>query len=174
MRFYRLALGTALVAIVAGFGAGLAAAQPPMGRGMMADPASKADMQGFHYLLEHRGKITRTVTNLPNGIDTLTQSDDPDVAAQLRLHVAAMVSRMEEGRPIHARDPFFAEMFRQAKHVAIKVERTPTGVHVIETSEDPYTVLLLQEHARIVNAFLENGMAEMHKNHELPKKPGGI
>jgi hypothetical protein len=162
-----LAAGVMLAVIVL---AARGDAQMPM-RGGMGDPSHQADMQVFHDLLEHRAKITRTVTNLPNGIDTLTLSDDPVVAGKLRGHVASMTKRMEENRPIHLRDPFFAEMFRQAKHVTIKVEPVPTGVRVIETSDDPYTVTLLQEHARIIELFLKNGMAEMHKNHEVPRRP---
>lgn len=141
------------------------------GQMMMGDASHHADMQVFHYLLENRGKITRTVTNLPRGIDTVTTSEDAEVAAKLKGHVASMAKRMDEGRPIHARDPFFAELFRHAKAVTIKVEPLPTGVRVIETSDDEYTVKLLQEHARIVNLFLENGMAEMHRDHPLPPRP---
>lgn len=172
MRTNRALTSALLVAMVAGSAlwARPSSAQTPM-KGMMGDPTHMPDMQGFHYLLEHRAKITRSVRNLPNGIETVTESEDAEVATQLRVHVAAMAKRMEEGRPIHARDPFFAEMFRHAKLVAIKVERLPAGVRVVETSEDPYTVTLLHEHAKIVNLFLENGMAEMHKNHEVPKKP---
>lgn len=129
----------------------------------------QGDMQLFHYLLANKDKITREVKNLPDGIDTVTQSKDPEVAAKLKAHVASMLKRMEEGRPIHARDPLFAELFRNAKKVTVKMESFAEGVHVIETSDDEYTVKLLHEHGRVVNLFIQNGMEEMHRNHPVQK-----
>jgi hypothetical protein len=138
-----------------------------------AAPASaqmhREDMQLFHYLLANRDKITREVKNLPNGIDTVTRSDDPEVAARLKAHVASMLKRMEEGRPIHARDPLFAELFRNAKKVTVSLQPFLEGVHVVETSDDEYTVRLLHEHGRVVNLFIKNGMREMHRDHPVPR-----
>ena len=143
---------------------GGAAAAPAPGR------TAASDMQVFHYLLANRQKIRRTVDQLPNGILTLTESDDPAVVEQLQAHVNAMVARMEDNRPIHARDPLFAELFRQAEHVKVQIERLPSGVRVTETSEDLYTVKLLREHARVVSLFLERGMSEMHRDHAVPPR----
>lgn len=147
----------------------LAVAADQRGR-MAGDGSHAADMQVFHYLLEHRAKITRTVTLLPDGIDTITRSGDPAVASQLKVHVSAMAKRMAEGRPLHARDPFFAELFRHAKAVAITIQPLAEGVRVIETSADPFVAKLLQEHARIVDKFLANGMSEMHRDHPVPPR----
>jgi hypothetical protein len=44
-------------------------------------------------------------------------------------------------------------------------------VRVVETSEDPYVVALIQAHARVVSAFIANGRAEMMKNHAVPLRP---
>jgi hypothetical protein len=135
----------------------------------MAD--AQADMQVFHRLLANREKIQREVVNLSNGIDTVTRSDDPEIAGILKTHVAAMATRIQDGRAIHARDPLFAELFRNAKHVAVKVEPLANGVHVVETSDDRYTVTLLQQHAGVVNLFIERGMSEMHRDHPVAKQP---
>ena len=170
MRTYNIVIALAAAASLGFAGpAAVGAAQRGPGQ-MMADASRAADMQGFHYLLEHRAKITRTVTPLPNGIETVTTSADPSVVTQLTAHVAAMAKRMKEGRPIHARDPFFAELFRHGNDIAIEIVPLPDGVRVIETSRDPFTVKLLQEHARIVDRFLANGMSEMHKNHPVPPR----
>lgn len=140
-------------------------------RGMPGMADAQRDMQDFHRLLANREKIRREVVNLSNGIDTVTRSDDAEVGRVLKTHVAAMAKRIEDGRAIHARDPLFAEVFRNAKHIAVKVEQLADGVHVVETSSDPYTVTLLQEHADVVNLFLERGMSEMHRDHPAPKRP---
>jgi hypothetical protein len=47
---------------------------------------------------------------------------------------------------------------------------TRDGVRVIETSDDPYVVKLLQTHAEVVSAFIANGRSEMMKNHPLPPR----
>jgi hypothetical protein len=154
---------------------GLLAAQAgPQGKGIGFGPGKdathRADMELFHFLLDHRTEITRKVTKLPNGIETLTESDNPKVAEKLQAHVQSMYKRVEEKRPIHARDPLFAEVFRHSHKIKMQLEETQTGVKVTETSEDPYVASLIQAHAEVVNLFLRNGRLEMMKDHPLPDR----
>jgi hypothetical protein len=152
---------------------GLLWAQPePQGKGgrFGKDAAHKADMELFHFLLDHRQEISRKVTNLPNGVETVTESDDPKIVEKLQAHVASMYKRVEEKRPIHARDPLFAEIFRNADKITMKLEKTKKGVTVVETSDDAYVAKLIQTHAEVVNLFLKNGRSEMMKNHSPPDK----
>lgn len=140
------------------------------GRGMMGDPAHAADMQLFHQLFDHRAEITRRVVNRADGIETVTESANPEVTRLLKTHVTAMLARVKDGRPIHLRDPLFAELFRYADRIAATYEPTAGGVRVVETSQDPYVVKLLQAHAEVVSAFIANGRPEMMKNHPLPPR----
>lgn len=161
-----------IVAVFLSVMSGPLIAQPgPRGKGFGPEKnaAHRADMELFHFLLDHRKEITRSVTNLPNGIETLTESDNPQVTGKLHAHVASMYKRVEEKRPIHARDPLFAEIFRNTDKITMKLEKTQKGVRVIETSEDPYVAKLIQAHAEVVNLFLKNGRTEMRKNHALPE-----
>jgi hypothetical protein len=138
------------------------------GRG--ADDTHMADMQGIHALFAERARITRTVTRRADGVETLTESAAPDVARLIQVHVAAMAARVREERPIHRRDPLFRELFAHAAAIAMRHEATPAGVRVVETSQDPYVVRLIQAHADVVSAFLANGRAEMMKNHAVPPR----
>jgi hypothetical protein len=131
----------------------------------------QADMAIFHYLLEHRKQISRTVKNLPDGVETFTESKDREVAAKIQEHAQAMHRRVKEGRPIHMRDPLFREIFRHADKVTMIVEKIKGGVRVKETSKDAYVVKLIQAHARVVSAFLANGHDEVRKNHSVPQRP---
>jgi hypothetical protein len=140
------------------------------GRGMMGDAAHAADMQLFHQLFEHRTEINRQVVAREDGIETVTESKNPEVTRLLQTHVAAMLARVNEGRPIHQRDPLFAELFKNADRIEARHELTAGGVRVIETSKDAYVVKLLQAHAEVVSAFLTNGMSEMMKNHPVPPR----
>ena len=140
------------------------------GFGPGKDATHRADMELFHLLLDHRADITRKVTDLPNGVETLTESANPTVTKTLQAHVASMYKRVKEKRPIHARDPLFAEIFRHSDRISMKFDRTGKGVKVTETSNDPYVAKLIQAHAQVVNLFIKNGRSEMMKNHSLPDR----
>lgn len=135
------------------------------------DPAFTKDREMFHYLLSHRDAIRRTVTQIANGVETVTESDDPEVAATIRHHVESMHARIQEGRPIHMRDPLFAAVFANAPKITMEVEPTEKGARVVETSSDPYVARLIQAHAEVVNQFVAHGFAEVSKNHSVPERP---
>lgn len=142
-----------------------------MGRGgMMHDPAHRADMELFHRLLDNGAKIRRQVTRRADGVESLTESDDPELARALQAHVSSMSARVKEARPIHQRDPLFREVFAHASSITLTHESTPKGVRVVETSADPYVVTLIQAHADVVTAFIANGRAEATKDHPVPRQ----
>jgi hypothetical protein len=141
------------------------------GRGQWDDPRFIEDRKWFHFLLANREKINRTINRTEEGVDTLTESDDPEVTAGIQTHVAAMHTRVKEGRGIHMRDPLFREVFRNADKISMEITDTDKGVRVIETSDDPYVASLIQAHADVVSLFIENGHEEVQKNHAAPPRP---
>lgn len=134
------------------------------------DDRHAADRDDFHYLLSNHQRIRRTVTELPNGVDTLTESDDDDVAAKIKEHVHWMQVRIEKTQPIRMRDPLFAEIFRHTDKIVMKHEETPQGVRVIETSDDPYVANLIRAHAKVVSGFVARGFQEAMRDHAVPAK----
>lgn len=142
-----------------------------MGRGAAAaDPAFDADRAVFHGLLDDHGLVRRTVTLRDDGIEAVTESDDPRVAEAIQAHVAAMHRRLEQRQPIHMRDPLFAALFAHADQIELDVTNTPQGVRVVETSPDPYVVKLIQAHADAVSGFAANGFAEARMDHAVPAR----
>jgi hypothetical protein len=135
------------------------------GMGMGPGGGHGADMMGIHALFANRGQIHRTVTQIQGGVRTTTESDDPAVAGQLREHVQSMYARLKEGRPINARDPLFAAIFENADKIHVKIDNTPKGLTVTETSDDPEVATLIRRHAEVVGLFIENGMHEMMRTH---------
>jgi hypothetical protein len=135
---------------------------------MGADAQFQKDRDMFHFLLANRDSIDRTVKKLEDGVETITESDDPKVASVIQAHVESMHKRVKEGNPVHMRDPLFAAIFRNAGKISMKVKRTEKGVRVIETSTDPYVARLIQAHAEVVNLFVANGHAEVRENHAVP------
>ena len=140
------------------------------GRGQWADPRFIEDQKVFQFLLDNRRKITRTVTRLPNGVQTITESGIPDVASGIQTHVASMHTRVREQRGIHLRDPLVREVFQHADKISIEITNTDKGVHVTETSDDPHVVALVQAHADVVSRFIEHGHDEVRRNHAVPSQ----
>ena len=135
------------------------------------DDRHDEDHEVFQFLLQNHSKIKRTVKELSNGVETLTESEDPEIAAKIKEHVEWMEYRIKETNPIRMRDPLFAELFRHTDKIVMKHEDTEKGVKVIETSQDPYVAKLVKEHAKVVSKFVERGFAEAMKNHAVPGKP---
>ncbi len=150
--------------LMASFGAN------PQGMGKGMGPENREDMAKIHQLLGNHNKVTRKVTKLENGVETLTESADAKVAETIKAHAFAMQKRMKEGRPIRQWDPLFAELFNNHAKISISVTKTKNGVKVTETSSDPYAVTLIQWHAESVSGFVKEGMAGMHKEHPAPPK----
>ena len=145
-----------------------------MGPGMMGmahDEATMAQLQVIHTMLANHDRIRRTVTNLPNGIRTSTESDDPSIADQIKTHVAEMGKRVgagdDPGLPIES-DNLHA-IFRDKDKIHTSYETTAKGMVVTQTSDDPGTVAALQAHASEVTDLVQGGMAAlqaaMMKNH---------
>jgi len=152
----------------AGHGAGHGMGQG-MGQGMGATmlhggDATSAEVGDIHALFDSHEAIRRTVTNLPDGIRTLTESDDPKVAETIKRHVADMLTRVAQkrdpGLPIES--PALRAIFENYDKIETDVETTETGVIVTQTSADAATVALLQTHAGEVTAFVKDGMEAAH------------
>lgn len=146
--------------------------QGRMGQGRMGggQMGGGGDMDTIHSLLADHASVDRRVVDRPDGVETWTESDDPDVAARIREHVRQMGARLEDSRPIRPWDPLFAEIFDHADAITMEIEDTETGVRVVETSDDPAVVLLIQQHAhRAVSEFVERGMDRAHEPTPLPE-----
>jgi ubiquinone/menaquinone biosynthesis C-methylase UbiE len=138
------------------------------GRGRGPDAAMRADQEAFHYLLEHHAEIRRTVAKTDNGVQTLTESDQPEVAKKIQEHVAAMHRRVEEGRGLRYWDDLFAALFEHHASIRMSVENTEKGVRVEESSDNPVVVALIQAHAEVVSKFVAKGFDEARRNHAVP------
>ena len=132
--------------------------------GMSHGSATAEEMRIIHELLANHDRIKRTVTNLPNGIRTVTESDDPQTAQWIKTHVARMGERVnagdDPGLPIES--PALHAIFRDKDKIHTTTESTDKGVAVVQTSDDPNTVAVLQQHAAEVTDLVQGGMAALH------------
>lgn len=115
------------------------------------------DRDVWQELLGVNTRIRRTIRHTETGVEAVTESDDPAVAARIMEHARAMQARMKVGAQVRIWDPVFAELFK--KHGAVSIEVTPTdkGVMIVESSADPQAVALLRSHAMGVSEFVREG-----------------
>jgi len=134
--------------------------------GMDHGSATMTERTDIHDMLTNHDRIKRTVTNLPNGIRTVTESDDPELATTIASHVADMGKRVTEGRDpkLPIQSPTLQTIFRNRDKINTTYEATQKGIVVVQTSNDPETVAALQKHAAEVNDLVKRGMAAAHEN----------
>ena len=137
------------------------------GPGMMGighDAATMEQLRDIHALLGNHDRIKRTVTNLPDGIRTVTELDDPETVALIQRHVAKMGERVkagdDPGLPIES--PALHAIFRDKDKISTAYETTEKGVIVTQTSTDAKTVAVLQQHAAEVTDLVQGGMSALH------------
>jgi hypothetical protein len=127
------------------------------------DPGSSADMGVVHDLLMNHASIKRTVTNLPDGIRTVTESDDPRVAQSIKAHVASMSQRLKDGREFNIFSTTLPVLFENRDKIKSVVEATEKGSVVTRTSTDARVVAALQGHAAEVTELAQEGMVAMRR-----------
>lgn len=160
-----IVLAIAAIAHPAGMGPGMMMRHMngPMAGPMMqhGDAAFGADMQLVHGMLNGHEKIRRTVENLPDGIRTVTESDDPEIAGLIKAHVASMEKRLDEGRIFNLFSPTLPVLFENKDAIETAVEITEKGAIVTQRSADAKVAAALQAHAVEVSELAQDGMAAM-------------
>jgi hypothetical protein len=155
-----------------GMGMGMRHAPGVGGHGPMAGPTamltrrddrSAADMGVVHELLASNTAIRRTVTKLPDGIRTVTESDDPQVARSIQGHVASMSERLQHGREFNLFSTTLPVLFENHDKIVSKIDMTGKGSAVTRTSTDPKVVVALQAHANEVTELVQDTMAAMRR-----------
>lgn len=127
-----------------------------MNDGMMG--GNREDMQIVHQLFANHDQIRRTVEEIPGGVRTLTESDDPQITALIQAHVQSMHQRVAEGRWFTMMSRTLPIMFRNADRYQRQNENTSKGITVTKTSDDSDLVNVLREHSREISDYVARGM----------------
>lgn len=163
-----------VIALVAAMSSPMAAQQPaasraqgPQGAGgphMMGAGHDAGIMTGVHEMFVGHEQLTRSVTVLPDGIKTVTESADPRLAQLIKDHVtvsnAQLASGVDPGLPMESDS--LRDIFKYQAEIRTTVETTAAGIVVTQTSSNPAAVAALQQHAAEVTLFVKDGMAAMH------------
>ena len=140
--------------------------------GLQGIDTTEAEVNDLKTIFKNHKEIKRTVTNLDNGIKTETYSDNEEIRTAIINHVTLMVTRIQENRnpKVLIQSPTLDKLFNNYDKIETSIELTDTGIAVIQTSEDPKVVNLLQTHASEINDMVEKGMRAIHERMMSSKK----
>lgn len=140
--------------------------------GLQGIDTSQTEVNDLKTIFKNHKEIKRTVINLDNGIKTETYSDNAEIREAIVNHVTSMVTRIQENRnpKVMIQSPTLDKLFNNYEKIETSIELTDTGIAVIQTSEDPKVVELLQTHASEINDMVEKGMTAIHERMMSSKK----
>jgi len=140
--------------------------------GLQGIDTTDIEVNDLKKIFQNHKEIKRTVTNLDNGIKTETYSDNEEIRAAIINHITLMVTRIQENRnpKVMIQSPTLDKLFNNFDKIETAIELTDTGIAVIQTSEDPKVVKLLQTHASEINDMVEKGMQAIHERMMTSKK----
>lgn len=123
------------------------------------------EVEELKAMFRNHRDIDRKVELLPNGIKTLTETDNEELAAFVIGHAAGMITRVEENRDpgVPIQSPTLTTLFEKGHLIKTDIETTETGILVIQTSTDQEVVAALQKHAMEVSDLAERGMDAVHE-----------
>jgi hypothetical protein len=133
--------------------------------GLMGENATAEESAELAVMFRNFETFTREVTNLPDGIRTVTRSADPEVMANLVSHVTGMIGRVEslDDPRIYIQSPTLDIFFQRGDGIVSDIEITDEGIVVVQTSTDPEVVTALQTHAAEVSDMAARGMQAVHE-----------
>ncbi|MCB9994243.1 MAG: hypothetical protein H6873_11375 [Hyphomicrobiaceae bacterium] len=133
--------------------------------GLQGLNATSEESRQLAVMFSNYETITREVTNLPNGIRTVTRSSNEDVMADLISHVFGMIQRVElaDDPQIFIQSPTLDIFFARGDSIKTQIDVTDEGIVVIQTSDDPEMVEALHVHAAEVSAMADRGMEAVHE-----------
>ena len=129
--------------------------------GRMMGSATAADMRTYTELFDRHRELRRRVELIPGGVRTVTESESPELAAQLQAHVASMYAHLQQGAEVSCMSASLPTLFRKAHRYRRTLAITAQGVAVTETSHDPVLASAIRAHAREVTGFVRDGMPAM-------------
>ena len=133
--------------------------------GLRGANASQAESDELAVMFENFDTISREVTNLPNGIRTVTRSSDEAVMAVLVSHIIGMIDRVERGDDpqIFIQSPTLDILFLNGAEMQSQIDVTDEGIVVVRTSTDPDVVAALHTHAAEISDMADRGMQAVHE-----------
>ena len=132
--------------------------------GLRGDNVSPEESEDMAVLFRNFETITRDVTNLPDGIRTVTNASNPHVMDSLVRHVTIMIDRVAtlDDPQVFIQSPTLDLFFARGDGITSTIDITDDGIVVVQTSDDLEMVAALQTHAAEVTDMADRGMQAVH------------
>src|SRR5210317_572172 len=133
--------------------------------GLQGEDITDQEIDDLKQLFQKHNEISRLVENIPNGIITVTESNNEELRSSIIDHVTLMVTRLqEENTPqVIIQSPTLHEIFKYYDEIETELELTEKGISVIQTSNNQEVVALLQQHASEISDMVDRGMQAVHE-----------
>jgi hypothetical protein len=133
--------------------------------GLQGKDTTQEEINDLKDNFQNPREITRTVENLPNGISSITKTQNAYLRDAVVRHVVGMVVRLEEKKDpkIIIQSPTLDILFKGSHAIKTEINMTDLGVEVVQTSADLNLVKALQKHAAKVTDMAERGMRSVHE-----------
>ena len=133
--------------------------------GLQGEDITDQEVADLKQLFQKNIEISRLVENIPNGIITVTESDNEELRSSIIDHVTLMVTRLQEEKnpQVIIQSPTLHEIFKYYDEIETELELTEKGISLIQTSTNPEVVALLQQHASEISDMVDRGMEAVHE-----------
>ena len=133
--------------------------------GLQGENATPEESEEMRVLFRNFDTLSREVTNLPDGINTVTRSTDPAVMEALVSHVIGMINRVDQADDpkVRIQSPTLDIFFLRGDRITTTIDVADEGVVVTQTSDDPEIVEALHTHADEVSDMAARGMQAVHE-----------
>jgi len=133
--------------------------------GLQGKDTTPKEVNDLKNIFQNHKKISRTVKNIKNGIETVTISKDEKIRESIVSHVSMMVTRFQQGKnpEVIIQSPTLTELFKYYQKIDTEIELVENGIKVVQTSNDPVIINLLQKHATEINDMVKRGMQSVHE-----------
>lgn len=138
---------------------------PTLALGALVTVAAHVHAQGLpaeardniHTLLNQHDAIRRSLTLTDDGYMALTETDNPELVKALQAHVRQMEQRLGQALSVRRWDPAFAEYRAHYRDMEMSIEPVTNGVRVVVRGLTPQAVRVAQNHATVINDFVQEG-----------------
>jgi cell division septal protein FtsQ len=133
--------------------------------GLQGEDITDQEVADLKQLFQKHDEISRLVENIPNGIITVTETDNEELRSSIIDHVSMMVTRLQEEKnpQVIIQSPTLHEIFKYYDEIETEIELTEKGISVIQTSDNQEVVALLQQHASEISDMVDRGMQAVHE-----------
>lgn len=137
----------------------------------MGGPLPDEQKAILHEMATRYRELHREVVVTPDGYTATTTTENKELAAQLKAHLAYMEKRLESKAMVRRWDPAFVELVKYYDQLDTEVSPLPNGVKVTVKGKSLEAIQVARNHAKIITGFVENGAAAVQREHPAALDP---